>query len=246
MPEFVSGVVSHWQESGQYRRSLACCCSPPAPSCQTLPRPIPACCWRSGGCWLPSCSSAAASRGVSRLTDAEWTEFAARTITPNFPDGFTVFDGDGQWRNPQTGHIAGPHQNPGYRGQARTRSRAAAGGGDRRLQDRVSPAIGWHHHPRLVRRVLAGLRDSRPNHSHRARGQSEPVLGAGMAVKDSCLGAGTAVRNQATGDVGDLRGHHGTRPPNLRFTVSERARQYRRPCQRPARHPAIFLARPGR
>ena len=189
------------------------------------------------------------SRGVKGrepLTDAEWTEFAARTITPNFPDGFTVFDGDGQWRNPQTGHIAGPHQNPGYRGQARTRSRAAAGGGDRRLQDRVSPAIGWHHHPRLVRRVLAGLRDSRPNHSHRARGQSEPVLGAGMAVKDSCLGAGTAVRNQATGDVGDLRGHHGTRPPNLRFTVSERARQYRRPCQRPARHPAIFLARPGR
>lgn len=50
------------------------------------------------------------SRGVKGrepLTDAEWTEFAARTITPNFPDGFTVFDGDGQWRNPQTGHIAG-------------------------------------------------------------------------------------------------------------------------------------------
>jgi len=23
-------------------------------------------------------------------------------ITPNFPDGFTVFDGAGQWRNPQT------------------------------------------------------------------------------------------------------------------------------------------------
>ena len=63
-------------------------------------------------------------KGSEPLTDAEWTEFAARTITPNFPDGFTVFDGDGQWRNPQTGHIAGPHQNPGYRGQARTRSRA--------------------------------------------------------------------------------------------------------------------------
>ena len=50
------------------------------------------------------------SRGVKGgepLTDAEWAEFAARTITPNFPDGFTVFDGDGQWRNPQTGHIVG-------------------------------------------------------------------------------------------------------------------------------------------
>jgi Protein of unknown function (DUF3574) len=41
------------------------------------------------------------------LTDAEWAEFVAQTITPNFPDGFTVFDGEGQWRNPQTGQIAG-------------------------------------------------------------------------------------------------------------------------------------------
>ena len=49
------------------------------------------------------------SRGVKGrepLTDAEWAEFAARTITPNFPDGFTVFDGAGQWRNPRTGQIA--------------------------------------------------------------------------------------------------------------------------------------------
>ena len=27
-------------------------------------------------------------------------------ITPNFPDGFTVFDGEGQWRNPRIGAIA--------------------------------------------------------------------------------------------------------------------------------------------
>ena len=47
------------------------------------------------------------SMGREPLTDAEWAEFAALTITPNFPDGFTVFDGDGQWRNPQTGRIAG-------------------------------------------------------------------------------------------------------------------------------------------
>jgi hypothetical protein len=26
-------------------------------------------------------------------------------ITPNFPDGFTVYDGYGQWRNPATGTI---------------------------------------------------------------------------------------------------------------------------------------------
>jgi hypothetical protein len=46
-------------------------------------------------------------KGRQPLTDAEWAEFAAQTITPNFPDGFTVFDGEGQWRNPQTGQIAG-------------------------------------------------------------------------------------------------------------------------------------------
>jgi hypothetical protein len=44
--------------------------------------------------------------GRAPLSDAEWTEFAAETITPNFPDGFTVFDGEGQWRNPQTGQTA--------------------------------------------------------------------------------------------------------------------------------------------
>jgi hypothetical protein len=46
-------------------------------------------------------------KGREPLTEAEWAEFAAQTITPNFPDGFTVFDGEGQWRNPQTGQIAG-------------------------------------------------------------------------------------------------------------------------------------------
>ena len=45
-------------------------------------------------------------RGRAPVTDAEWAGFAAQAVTPNFPDGFTVFDGQGQWRNPQTGHIA--------------------------------------------------------------------------------------------------------------------------------------------
>jgi hypothetical protein len=46
-------------------------------------------------------------KGRQALSDAEWAEFAVRTIAPNFPDGFTVFDGEGQWRNPLTGQIAG-------------------------------------------------------------------------------------------------------------------------------------------
>src|SRR5262245_4641790 len=45
--------------------------------------------------------------GREPLTEPEWAEFVAQTITPNFPDGFTVFDGQGQWRDPRTGRIAG-------------------------------------------------------------------------------------------------------------------------------------------
>jgi len=45
-------------------------------------------------------------KGREPLSDAEWAAFAAQTVTPNFPDGFTVFDSEGQWRNPQTGLIA--------------------------------------------------------------------------------------------------------------------------------------------
>ena len=43
--------------------------------------------------------------GRAPLTDAEWDTFAADIVTPNFPSGFTVFDGDGQWQNPATGRI---------------------------------------------------------------------------------------------------------------------------------------------
>jgi len=45
-------------------------------------------------------------RGREPLTDAEWRTFAADVVTPNFPDGFTVFDGDGQWQNPATHEVA--------------------------------------------------------------------------------------------------------------------------------------------
>ena len=43
--------------------------------------------------------------GRPPLSEAEWTRFAADTVTPNFPDGFTVFDGEGQWQNPATHRI---------------------------------------------------------------------------------------------------------------------------------------------
>ncbi len=44
-------------------------------------------------------------KGRGPVSDGEWTAFARDVITPHFPDGFTVFDGDGQWRNPATGVI---------------------------------------------------------------------------------------------------------------------------------------------
>ena len=76
--------------------------------CAELPAPrTPVCCRPNGTCSSLSCSSAAISRGRQPLTDAEWSGFAAQAIAPNFPEGFTSFDGEGQWRNPQTGQIAG-------------------------------------------------------------------------------------------------------------------------------------------
>jgi hypothetical protein len=44
--------------------------------------------------------------GRAPLSEAEWRAFAAETITPNFPDGFTSFDAEGQWRNPATGVVS--------------------------------------------------------------------------------------------------------------------------------------------
>ena len=44
--------------------------------------------------------------GRAPLTDAEWSDFAANVLAKEFPDGFTVSDGDGQWLDPKTHHVA--------------------------------------------------------------------------------------------------------------------------------------------
>ena len=33
------------------------------------------------------------------ISEEEWREFLADTVTPRFPDGLTVLSGNGQWRN---------------------------------------------------------------------------------------------------------------------------------------------------
>jgi len=38
-------------------------------------------------------------KGRAPVTDAEWARFMTDTVTPAFPDGLTVLDGVGQWRN---------------------------------------------------------------------------------------------------------------------------------------------------
>ena len=38
--------------------------------------------------------------GVEVVTDAQWRAFLAEEITPRFPDGLTVVDAAGQWRDP--------------------------------------------------------------------------------------------------------------------------------------------------
>lgn len=40
--------------------------------------------------------------GRGDLTDAEWRGFLDDTITPNLPNGYTVWDAKGAWMNPMT------------------------------------------------------------------------------------------------------------------------------------------------
>jgi hypothetical protein len=39
--------------------------------------------------------------GRSHVSEANWVRFLAAEVTPRFPDGFTVIDANGQWRNPE-------------------------------------------------------------------------------------------------------------------------------------------------
>ena len=39
------------------------------------------------------------------IDETRWSAFLAETVTPRFPDGFTVLEARGQWRNRDTGTI---------------------------------------------------------------------------------------------------------------------------------------------
>jgi hypothetical protein len=39
------------------------------------------------------------------VTGARWADFVNGVVTPRFPEGFTVLDGAGQWRDAKRGHV---------------------------------------------------------------------------------------------------------------------------------------------
>jgi hypothetical protein len=44
--------------------------------------------------------------GRGNVSDFNWDRFLSAEVTPRFPDGLTVYDARGQWRNPQTKAIS--------------------------------------------------------------------------------------------------------------------------------------------
>lgn len=44
--------------------------------------------------------------GRGKANEARWAQFLAREVTPRFPDGLTVYETTGQWRDPATKVIA--------------------------------------------------------------------------------------------------------------------------------------------
>jgi hypothetical protein len=44
-------------------------------------------------------------RGRGPVSDVEWSGFVARVIAKQFPEGFTVHDGDGEWLDPASHNV---------------------------------------------------------------------------------------------------------------------------------------------
>lgn len=43
--------------------------------------------------------------GKATVTEAQWSDFLAKEVTPRFPDGLTVLQASGQWRDSETSRI---------------------------------------------------------------------------------------------------------------------------------------------
>ncbi len=63
-----------------------------------------------GGCARSCPGGLARMEGVQlffggSVADADWADFAAGTLTPAYPDGFTTYEASGQWRDPASGRL---------------------------------------------------------------------------------------------------------------------------------------------
>lgn len=77
---------------------LAGCATPPGPDCRRLGgRPALSVLLYFGRAPLDAPRPPA--------PEGEWRRFLEQEVTPRFPDGFTLIDGYGQWRNPATGRV---------------------------------------------------------------------------------------------------------------------------------------------
>jgi hypothetical protein len=92
-----------------YRFIVVCVCATLLSACGALtPPPKPA-----AQCPLPGQDRYAVIQlffgrdipGRGPLTDAEWDDFVAHVVSAQFPDGFTVLDGSGQWLDQATGRV---------------------------------------------------------------------------------------------------------------------------------------------
>ena len=97
----------HRTALGLFLLALAGCAPPPAETAPPAPAPAPYQCLLPGEqrMLVAELFFGRDKAGRRVVSDAEWSDFLATVVTPSFPDGLTVFDGYGQWRNPATGVI---------------------------------------------------------------------------------------------------------------------------------------------
>lgn len=69
---------------------VAGCATPPAPACPD----------GTTQATVAEAYFGQSRRGAPDITEAEWRDFLAATVTTAFPDGLTALDGRGQWRRP--------------------------------------------------------------------------------------------------------------------------------------------------
>lgn len=68
---------------------------------------------------------------AARVTDGRWARFLAEEVTPRFPDGLTVVDGAGQWREAAGKRIV----------RERTKIVTIAVGADDAVQERIDAVV---------------------------------------------------------------------------------------------------------